>query len=412
MKLQNTILYFISILIILLSIATIASADRGAFAGDSIGARASILGEAFVAIADDANALRWNPAGLTQLLQPEITSSHINFFSLGGYFDYSDNSSAINEDFIGTALPNHIAPLGISFLNLGTSGMLYADESGAIINSNAGYTESIITLSVGKQFKIKGISLATGCNLNRFSLGGQSDSAGFGMDGGLLIETPGILPEFGLMLRGLFMDTTLGDDGATIPPKTDFAMAFSPIKSLKLVGGLSKTSGDSMMQYSTGLQFDFHHLSPLSLSLLTGYKALGTLENGTFESQGKSTAIGGSMRISRYKLDYAYEQHSLMGDTHRVTFGLLQHSPISLHLNKGRQAFEQLNDTGAIPELEEVIYLSPRKAEAYHLMALTYERMRQKDEAVRLLKKIQALNRDYFQEHQLEQLMEDIQEQD
>jgi len=412
MKQQNTILYLLSFLGITLCLATSASAGRGAFAGDSIGARASILGEAFIALADDANALRWNPAGLTQLLQPEITSSHINFFSLGGYFDYSDNSSAINEDFVGFAWPNNIAPLGISFLNLGTSGMLHADETGAIINSNASYAERIITFSVGKEFKIKGISLSTGCNLNRFSIGGQSDSAGFGMDGGLLLETPGILPEFGLMLRGLLMDTTLGDDGATIPPKTDFAMAFSPWRALKLVGGLSKTSGDSIVQYSTGLEFDFHYLSPLSFSLLTGYKALGTLTNGTFESQGKSTAIGGSMRISRYKLDYAYEQHSLMGDTHRVTFGLLQHSPVGFHMNKGRQAFEQLNDTGAIHELEEVIYLSPRKAEAYHLMALTYERMRQKDEAVRLLRKIQSLNRSYFQKHQLEQLVQDIQEQD
>ena len=406
---KNTIVNILLILSITLCATTSASAGRGAFAGDSIGARASILGEAFIALADDANALRWNPAGLTQLLQPELTSSHINFFSLGGYFDYSDNSSAINEDFIGIAFPNHIAPLGISFLNLGTSGMLHADESGAIISSNTSYAERIITLSVGKEFKIKGISLSTGCNLNRFSIGGQSDSAGFGMDGGLLLETPGILPEFGLMLRGLFMDTTLGD-GATIPPKTDFAMAFSPWRALKFVGGLSKTSGNATMQYSTGLEFDFHYLSPLSFSLLTGYKALGTLENGTFESQGKSTAIGGSMRISRYKLDYAYEQHSLMGDTHRVTFGLLQHSPVSLHMDKGRQAFEQLNDIGAIHELEEVIYLSPRKAEAYHLMALTYERMRQKDEAVRLLKKIQSLNRDYFQKHQLGRLMEDIRE--
>ncbi len=106
------------------------------------------------------------------------------------------------------------------------------------------------------------------------------------------------------------------------------------------------------------------------------------LENGTLELQATSQAIGLSTRISRYKLDYAYEEHSLIGDTHRVTFGFLQHSPVSFHLNKGHQAFEQLNDSGALHELEEVVYLSLRKAEAYHLMALTYERMRQKDEAI------------------------------
>jgi tetratricopeptide (TPR) repeat protein len=412
MKLKNTILKSVLILSITLSVATGASAGRGAFAGDSVGARASILGEAFVALADDANALRWNPAGLTQLLQPELTSSHIGFFSLGGYVDYTENSSAINEDFIGLAWPNHIATFGISFLNLGTPGMLHADESGAVMNTKISYAERSLTLSVGKLFKLKSLSLSAGWNLNRFSLSGQSDDSGFGMDAGILLETPGILPEFGLMLRGLFLETTLGDAGPTIPAKTDFAMAFSPLRFLKLVGGLSKTSGDSILQYSTGLELDFHWLSPLSLSFLAGYKVLGKLENGTFDSQANGTAVGGSIRISRYKLDYAYEQHSIIEDTHRVTFGFWQHSPVSFHLNKGRAAFEQLDDTGAIDELEETIYLSPRKAEAYHLMALTYERMRQKDEAIRLLRKVQSLNRDYFQENQLGRLMADIREQD
>jgi len=410
---QNTILYFLAVFGITLFIATNTSAaGLGAFAGDSIGARASILGEAFVAVADDANALRWNPAGLVQLLQPEITSSHINFFSLGGYFDYSSSSSSINEDFIGFALPNSIAPVGISFLSLGTSGMPYADESGAVMDAPVSYTEHTFTLSVGKLFKLKSLGLAAGCNLNRFSLDGKSEDSGFGMDGGLLLDMPGILPEIGLMLRGLFMDTTLGENGATIPAKTDVAVAFNPVKPIKLVGGLSKTSGDSIVQYSTGFEFDFHWLSPLSLSFLAGYKTLGALENGTLDLQSTSKAVGGSIRISRYKLDYAYEQHSLMGDTHRVTFGLLQHSPVSFHMNRGRQGFEQLDDASALHELKETIYLSPRKVEAYHLLALTYERMRQKDKAIKLLEKLQSLNYDYFQEHQLGRLMEDIREQD
>jgi hypothetical protein len=411
MKLQNTILYLLSFLGITLCITTSASASgRGAFAGDSVGARASILGEAFVAVADDANALRWNPAGLSQLLQPEMTSSHINFFNMGGYFNYTENSSAINEDFIGVAWPNHLATVGLSFLNLGTPGMLHADERGAVMNAKISYAERSLTLSVGKQFNIKGITLAAGGNINRFSIGGKSDNSGFGMDGGFLLETPGIWPDLGLMLRGLLLETTLGKNGPTIPAKTDIAIAFSPVKSLKLVGGMSKTSGDSILQYSTGLEFDFHYLSPLSLSLLAGYKALGALEKGTFESQAKSKAVGGSIRISRYKMDYAYEQHPIMGDTHRVTFGLQQHSPVSFHMNKSRHAFEQLDDANALSEIKEAIYLSPRKAEAYYLMALTYERMRQKAEAIRLLEKIQSLDKDYFQEHQLRRLIEDIRE--
>ena len=63
----KAILYCWLVMGITLCAATNALATgRGAFAGDSVGARASIFGEAFVAVADDANALKWNPAGITQ----------------------------------------------------------------------------------------------------------------------------------------------------------------------------------------------------------------------------------------------------------------------------------------------------------------------------------------------------------
>jgi hypothetical protein len=409
MKHQKITFYSLLTIALILSAATSASAGRGAFAGDSVGARASILGEAFVAVADDANALRWNPAGLTQLLQPELTSSHINFFNMGAYLDYRSDSKAINEDFIGLAWPNETAPVGISFLNLVTPGMMQASQRGAITDYSS-YVERTLTLSVGKQWEVRGLGLSGGCNLNYLSLGGGSDTAGLGMDGGLLVETPGILPEFGLMMRGMLMDTVLGSGGLTVPAKTDVAMVFSPWRWLKLAGGLGKTSGDPTVHYSTGLELVLHWLSPFHLSFLAGYKTLGSLEEGVLDSQGESKAVGGSLRISRYKLDYAYEQHSLLGDTHRVSFGFFQNSPESFHLDRGRQAFEQLDDATAIRELEEVVHLARRKVEVYHMLALTYERMRMNDEAIRVLQRIQSLNYDYFIEQKLDQLLKDIQE--
>ena len=388
------------------------AAGRGAFADNSVGARASILGEAFVAVADDANATRWNPAGLTRLLQPELTSSHTNLFSMGGYFDYSDGSGSVNKDFIGVVWPNSIAPVGISFLNLGTRGMPIADGTGAVMNSFATYAERTLTLSAGKRFQVRGFGLAAGSNINYFSLNAYSNRSGLGLDGGFLLETPGILPELGLMLEGLFIDTSLGDDGPAIPAKIDVAIAFSPLRPLKLVGGLGRTSGDPIMQYSTGIEYNLLRLSPLNISLLAGYKTLGSIESGSLQSDASRYSVGASVRLSRYKLDYAYEQHSELGDSHLITFGILRNSPESFHLKRGRQAFESLDDATAISELEEVVYLAPRNVEVYHMLALTYERMRQKDEAIRVLQRIQSLNYDYFIENRLDQLMRDIQEQD
>jgi len=387
------------------------AAGRGAFAGDSIGARPSIFGESFVAVADDASALRWNPAGLTQLLQYEFTSSHINFFSMGGYVDYTETNS-VNEDFIGLAMPGRIAALGISFLNLGVPGMLNSDEAGGITNSFGGYSERTLTLSASKGIRLKGFGLSGGCNVNYYSIGGGSDSSGFGLDGGLLLKTPGIIPEIGIMMRGLFMNTILGGGGLTIPAKTDIAMSFSPWRRVILSGGLSKTSGDPMIQYSTGLELISHELAPLHISLIGGYKVLGRLEEGGLEASSGGLAGGASIRISRYRIDYAYEQHALLGDTHRITIGILQNSLESLHFRKGKQAFERLDDASAVKEFKEVAYLSPRDAENYHIMALTYERMREKEKAIELLNKIKLMNSDYFAEKKLNQLMNDIQEQE
>ncbi len=44
-----------------------------------VGARAVGMGEAFVAVANDASALYWNPAGLAQMSRNELIFSHVNW---------------------------------------------------------------------------------------------------------------------------------------------------------------------------------------------------------------------------------------------------------------------------------------------------------------------------------------------
>ena len=47
-----------------------------------VGGRASAMGDAFIAIADDASALYWNPAGLVFAKQNEVMFSH-NSWAVG-----------------------------------------------------------------------------------------------------------------------------------------------------------------------------------------------------------------------------------------------------------------------------------------------------------------------------------------
>ena len=53
-----------------------------------VGPRAIAMGQAFVAVADDANAVYWNPAGLNQLGGSEITAQYDVFIeTVRAYID-------------------------------------------------------------------------------------------------------------------------------------------------------------------------------------------------------------------------------------------------------------------------------------------------------------------------------------
>ena len=52
--------------------------DAGAFLKNGIGVRAISMGKAFVAVADDANAGYWNPAGLAVLNTTQLSAMYSN----------------------------------------------------------------------------------------------------------------------------------------------------------------------------------------------------------------------------------------------------------------------------------------------------------------------------------------------
>lgn len=61
-----------------------------------VGARPLSMGGAFVAVADDVNAVYWNPAGLTQLQENQTTWMHT----------YNNRDLINYQDFLGYAMPS------------------------------------------------------------------------------------------------------------------------------------------------------------------------------------------------------------------------------------------------------------------------------------------------------------------
>ena len=68
------------------------SSAKGTTAADflqlGVGGRAMGLGGAYTAVADDASALYWNPAGLTSVEKRDVTFMHAQYLQ-SSFYDYA-----------------------------------------------------------------------------------------------------------------------------------------------------------------------------------------------------------------------------------------------------------------------------------------------------------------------------------
>jgi len=135
-------------LVLALTVSTLFARDAAAAAGETgfaflklgVGARPMGMGSAYVAIADDATATYWNPAGLASLTGTQITAMHNEWihdfrqefvavgtrfgpgaigFSIGGFYTSEFEERDINGVLIGHFGFNDVAMTGSYGLNVG-----------------------------------------------------------------------------------------------------------------------------------------------------------------------------------------------------------------------------------------------------------------------------------------------------
>lgn len=120
---MNTTKIFIFVLAIVFILPLTAfAADEGAHAAEflshGVGARALGMGSAFVAIADDATATYWNPAGLTDVKKHSFSAMYSDTFSTGDGSFFS--KGLVNYNFVNYVHQiEDIGSLGLSWIRLG-----------------------------------------------------------------------------------------------------------------------------------------------------------------------------------------------------------------------------------------------------------------------------------------------------
>ena len=114
-----------------------AGTTAGAFLEIGVGPRAAALGGAFTAGVDDATALYWNPAGLSQMRTAEVTSAH------------SEWLGDVSHDFVGVAVPVGSGRVGVSVTRLGVPEMTVRTE---LNQEGTGETFDAADLAIGVSY--------------------------------------------------------------------------------------------------------------------------------------------------------------------------------------------------------------------------------------------------------------------
>ena len=255
-----------------------------------IGTRPLSMGGAFIAVADDANTITWNPAGLPGLRRTEFTSTYSDLYAMG-----------ITQSYIGFVRPfsDRIA-LGLDWANIGF------DDKELL------YSENKLNLALGIQAHRKfafGITLKylmRDMQLNGTSYGKGS---GIGYDMGLIFQ-PLKTIKFGMGFYDL--------GGTQISYKEDktnekiLGQAFKLGISYMPINGLTLAA-----DYGDRAHFGAEYVLANRISFRFGMQ-----QGLNHEKKILVPSSGISIKFKSIFIEYGFESHPYLEPTQRISLSL------------------------------------------------------------------------------------------
>lgn len=279
-----------------------------------VGGRASAMGDAFVAVANDVSALYWNPAGLSQFSENQIIFSHnqwvvdINHDFLGAVY-HLDNDNSFGIAF--TALTMDKMKVTTEFAPFGTGEYFGFNDIALALSYSRKMTEQFsfggtiryIEETLDK-LKMRGMMIDlgtfywTGLGSTRFAV----SISNFGND---------LAPDGEVVLVGYRTES----EWQSFSPPTIFRIgfAFEPIedKVNKLTTSVQLNHpNDNSENFVVGAEYSYDNM----FYLRTGYKF-------NVDEQNYSFGAGFSLPVSIAKVsfDYAFSNFTRLGSAHRFS---------------------------------------------------------------------------------------------
>ncbi len=279
-----------------------------------VGGRATAMSDAFIAVADDASALYWNPAGLAFAKQNEVMFSHNSWVAdisqefVGGFYKLSES------DVIGLSLTSlHMENMEVTdeFNPFGNGQYFgFGDISFAFSYSRKMTDQFSIGLSVRyveetlDRLKMRGVLIDigtmywTGLGSTRFAVAVTNFGNEFAPDGEVT----------------LWGGRTNSKWQAFSPPTMfRIGFAFEPLQTVKnrITTSIQLNHpNDNSENISIGAEYDYAKI----VSLRAGYK-INVDEQGLTAGAGVNLPLG----IGNVSVDYGYSAFSRLGSIHRFS---------------------------------------------------------------------------------------------
>lgn len=277
----------------------------GAFLDFAASARSMGMGRAHVGVADDADAIYWNPSGLAQIQRKDIVASYSSLYEQTSYGVFNYAQPTVD---LGT--------FGFGLVNLRSTNFEKRD-AGGLQGGSFNTAEMAFLLSHGMELNSRW-SVGSTLKVIREEVDAFSGT-GIGLDGGMMLR---LSPSFqmGLTFRNVLAPKiTLRHEADRYPFDARLGLKWQALKKLMVAVDLDKTTGRSIKPYVGG---------EWSLSNLIAVRA------GLSETE-LTTGLG--FKFKDWGLDYAFGFQDAasglkdLGSSHRFGF----------HVNFGKKVFEQ-----------------------------------------------------------------------
>ena len=275
------------------------AAETASFLNIGVGGRALGMGGAYTALADDANALYWNPAGLSRLEKREFSASHAEMFE------------STRLDFLAYAHPTAQGTFaaGLTYLSQGK-----IEGRDGLGRPTAGYDASDAALSLGYARKLDETDLGASFKYVRSHIG-STEAQGVAADFGAKRALGGFI--VGAALRNLGPGLKFQDQRNDLPLRLAMGAAY------KFVGGHAAAAElvNGPRGAGTDGSLGGEYQAFKSLYLRAGYTTQTAISGGSGFDVARGLTLGLGLRNETWSLDYAVLPSGELGRSHRFSLG-------------------------------------------------------------------------------------------